>query len=189
MKTFDSFWIGLGVGAVNYYVTTLALWFGHWFSHRWWSPLRDFHVLGHHVLYPNSQSMQTPTFLYAHGRHDSNFALAPWLLLVAFAEFFLFPFWLFAMCLVNSVVTVSLTSYIHLQFHLFDTPLERFGWFRKARTAHTLHHDADRNFMIADHFWDHVFGTYDGTVLDVERPSQHVTTPEVAEELEGGSLP
>ncbi|MEE8636485.1 MAG: hypothetical protein V3T12_10775 [Acidiferrobacterales bacterium] len=175
MTTFDYLWIGLSAGIVNYYVTTLALWFGHWFSHLRWSPLRDFHVLGHHVLYPNSRLIQTLTFLYAHGRHDSNFALAPWLFLIAFAEFFLFPFWLFAACLVHSVVTVGSSSFIHLQFHVFDTPLERFDWFRKARTLHTLHHDADRNFMIADHFWDRVFGTYDDSVRSAEWASPQVT--------------
>jgi sterol desaturase/sphingolipid hydroxylase (fatty acid hydroxylase superfamily) len=53
-----------------------------------------------------------------------------------------------------------MTTYCHLQFHVSASPLKRFAWFCRARSIHAAHHDDDVNFMVADHFWDRVFGTY-----------------------------
>jgi len=145
---------------LNYYLVTFALWFGHWFSHLSWSPLRDFHVLGHHFLYPNSRHALSARFHYSHGKHNSNFAFLPWLSLVAVTEFLLLPPWQFMACIFIAVLIVSAHSFIHLQFHIADSPLLRFRWFQYARDTHFIHHDKDKNFMVADHFWDRAFRTY-----------------------------
>ena len=144
----------------SYYLTTLTLWFGHWFSHRASSPFRAYHVLGHHVLYPDSAHALSEAFRYASGRHDSLYALVPWLLLQQIGLFVLLPGGLFLISLLGAVTVLSMTTYCHLQFHVSKSPLERFGWFRRARRIHEAHHDNDVNFMVADHFWDRVFGTY-----------------------------
>jgi sterol desaturase/sphingolipid hydroxylase (fatty acid hydroxylase superfamily) len=144
----------------SYYVTTLTLWFGHWFSHRASSPLRGFHVLGHHTLYPDSARVLSSAFRYASGRHDSLYALVPWLVLQQVVLFLFLPEWLFLISLLTASAILSLTTYCHLQFHVSASPLERFAWFRRARRVHATHHDDDVNFMVAHHFWDRVFGTY-----------------------------
>jgi len=144
----------------SYYLTTLTLWFGHWFSHRASSPLRGFHVLGHHVLYPDSAHVLSGAFRYASGRRDSLYALVPWLVLQQIGLFILLPNWLFLPSLLIAFAVLSMTTYCHLQFHVSESPLERFGWFCRARSIHAAHHDEDVNFMVADHFWDRVFGTY-----------------------------
>jgi sterol desaturase/sphingolipid hydroxylase (fatty acid hydroxylase superfamily) len=52
-------------------------------------------------------------------------------------------------------------SYVHTHFHLTESWLARFAWFRHAQATHDLHHDRDINFMVFDYFWDRVFGTFE----------------------------
>lgn len=151
---------------VNYYGTTLSIWFGHWFSHLQRSPLRNFHVLGHHVLYPTSRSILSDRFRYGSGKRDSTFAFLPWLILQLIVGYVVLPWWLFLVCFVEIAAITTLVSYIHMQFHLWDSPLGRFDWFLRARTVHAVHHDLDKNFMVADHFWDRRFGTYEDGASD-----------------------
>src|SRR5439155_20835022 len=68
--------------------------------------------------------------------------------------------WRLAVAISEIVVLVVLFNAVHTQFHLLAPGLERRGWFRTARRRHELHHDADENFMVGDHFWDRVFGTF-----------------------------
>ncbi len=143
-----------------YFATTFALWLGHWLSHLEWSPFRIFHVLGHHRLYPNGGKLRTRKFIYSKGIHDSNYALAPWLILVIMGEFVVLPLWLALICFVQSAILIGLFSVIHLQFHLESPFCRRFLWFQRARSRHNLHHFEDVNFMVVDHFWDRVFRTW-----------------------------
>ena len=61
---------------------------------------------------------------------------------------------------VQIAAIIILIGYIHENFHLLRPRLKPFGWFRCARDLHDLHHDGNVNFMVADHFWDRIFGTY-----------------------------
>jgi sterol desaturase/sphingolipid hydroxylase (fatty acid hydroxylase superfamily) len=52
-------------------------------------------------------------------------------------------------------------AYIHKHYHLQHTWLERFGWFRRNRDLHYVHHrNARRNYAVIDFFWDRLFGTF-----------------------------
>ena len=82
-----------GVGsALNYYATTLMIWLGHYLPHRPKSRLRQFHMGGHHTLYPDSQHTRTACFLYGMGGQDSLVPMLPWLILLLSAEWVLLPF-------------------------------------------------------------------------------------------------
>lgn len=144
----------------NYYLTTFSIWFGHWISHVKWSPLRFCHVQGHHRLYPDAQTMRTEAFRFSSGKHDSNIALLPPLLLQTAIAYLCLPHWMFFIYLCETIFVAGLFAYIHIQFHLIESRLEHTHWFRKARRRHEIHHERDMNFMPADHFWDYVFGTY-----------------------------
>ena len=148
------------VFAATYYATTLALWAGHWFSHLPWSSLRTFHLAGHHTLYPDSRHTRSTQFHYGSGRASSIPALLPWLLIEATLAWVLDAGWRLAVAIGEIVVLVVLFNAVHTQFHLLAPGLERRRWFRTARRRHELHHDADVNFMVGDHFWDRVFGTF-----------------------------
>jgi hypothetical protein len=150
----------LALAVVNYYATTFSIWLGHWVSHRQQSPFRDFHVLGHHVLYPTSRDMLSHRFRYGSGRHDSIVALIPWLVLQVAGLALVLPLWLVPGAIVELVAGVALLSYLHVQFHQHGSGLAKFDWFMRARAAHAVHHDRDKNYMVVDHFWDRRFHTY-----------------------------
>lgn len=146
---------------LTYFAVTFALWFGHWAAHLKGSPLQGFHVDGHHRLYDaDTGTTRTKRFVYASGLEDSNVAMLPWLVALAVLAFCILPPWLAAVCVAQEIVLVALYSWIHLQFHLLGSPLERWRWFHRARATHDLHHTAKVNFMIVDHFWDQVMGTW-----------------------------
>jgi sterol desaturase/sphingolipid hydroxylase (fatty acid hydroxylase superfamily) len=144
----------------GYYVTTLAIWAGHWFSHQYYSPPREFHVGGHHALYPHSASSLSARFLYGTGRNDSLFALLPPLLVLGALIAVCTSGWIRWTLLAEAGAVSAASSWMHAQFHIGPTVLRRYRWFQKARQQHWLHHDQDVNFMVADLFWDRVFGTY-----------------------------
>ena len=159
-------WFYLAMLAGNYYLTTFSIWFGHWSSHLRYSPTYDFHVGGHHALYPDSRSSISRTFLYGSGRHDSLFALLPPLVVQAVIIGFLTASWLRWGLWLETAAIATEVSWLHAQFHTGRSVLNRFAWFRQARKVHFAHHDRDVNFMVGDHFWDRVWRTYELTAIE-----------------------
>ena len=145
--------------AANYFLTTLAIWFGHWASHVW-QPLRTSHVLGHHRLYAGAHGLRSERFRYGSGRHDSLIAQVPPHVAQALLLLFALPRPLFVICAIEMVALVAGFTWLHAQFHLTRPRFRRFTWFEDVRRAHDAHHRRDVNFMVADHSWDRVFGTY-----------------------------
>jgi hypothetical protein len=150
----------IAILVANYYFTTLSIWFGHWSSHFRVSPTYEFHVGGHHALYPDSKASISRTFLYGTGRHDSLFALLPALIVQGVVLAVFTHSWVRGGLLLEAALIATGVSWVHAQFHTGRTVLNRFQWFRGARKIHFAHHDRDVNFMVADHFWDHVFQTF-----------------------------
>jgi len=150
----------IGALALGYFLTTLTLWIGHWFSHLPWSPLRGFHVLGHHVLYPIGRRSLRDRFLFASGWHDSVYAFVPWFALEGVVIWTILPWALALVVTAEAGVLVLLFSFVHAQFHVISSPLARSARFARARCRHFLHHDEDVNYAVFDHCWDRVFGTF-----------------------------
>ena len=144
----------------TYGATTLAIWFGHWLPHRPQSWLREFHMGGHHALYADSAHSRGAFFVYGSGKHSSLVPMAPWVAVVAGAHWFFYPPALALGCMLEMSAVIAALTCAHNRFHVEGCGLERFRWFRRARAIHDLHHDADVNFMVVDHFWDRLFGTF-----------------------------
>jgi hypothetical protein len=168
------------VSLANHYLTTLSLWVGHWFSHLDGSPLRVFHLSGHHAFYPHSRAMRSQAFQYGSGTASSIYALLPWLLLQVLAEYTVLPLWMSVMCLLETALIVASLNYLHTQFHLCGPRLEQSRWFLDARARHEYHHDQDINFMVGDHFRDRCFRTYQSG-LDARTEQMPTTTTGPAE--------
>lgn len=145
---------------VNYYVSTLCLWWGHWFAHQAWSPLRNHHVLSHHRLYPDSDHCLSERFHFARGRHDSNKALLPWFAVPIGIMGATLPVLLRWVSLVELLLCTGTVAWLHAQFHVATSPLARWSWFRRARARHWIHHDDGSNHAVGDHLWDRLFGTF-----------------------------
>ncbi len=59
------------------------------------------------------------------------------------------------------LLSFAVQAFVHAQYHLDRTPLDRFGWFRRRRYLHGLHHEQpSRNFGVMDFFWDRLMGTF-----------------------------
>jgi hypothetical protein len=155
----------------NYYVTTFSVWFGHWLAHGPSSPTRRFHIEGHHAIYPSSgHARDTPGAYHGgQGATNSAWALLPWLVVQAGVEALALPTWAFALCLAEMALLLVVINHVHEQFHVARSRLERFRWFLRARAVHDLHHDRPLNLMVADHFWDRVFRTFESPGFDPPR--------------------
>jgi len=156
----DLWVLGVAVATANYFTTTFAIWFAHWFAHLKRSPLASFHVTGHHAFYPDSAHILSERFIYGRGRQSSIYSLLPWLVLQSLLQFLLLPRGAYLIALAGEILLVVLANQIHSAFHIRGSGLERFACFRRARRRHAIHHDRDVNYMVGDHFWDRVFGTF-----------------------------
>jgi hypothetical protein len=146
---------------LNYYAATLMIWVGHYLPHRPNSRLRQFHMGGHHALYPDSSHIRTASFQYGSGRNDSLVPMLPWLIFLASAQWWLFDWPWATLGTLEITLIAAAHSFLHAQFHMLQSPLEGLAWFRRARSIHSLHHDSDVNYMVGDHFWDRIWGTFD----------------------------
>lgn len=145
-----------------YYATTFSVWLGHWLSHRRHSPTRAFHMDGHHTIYPDSQHCRSTGTSYQSGKNGTNsaFALLPTLTGQALLLYLVLPWQWLAVCFGEMCVLLVVLNILHEQFHVDRSFLERYAWFARARASHYMHHDAPLNFMVVDHLWDRLFGTF-----------------------------
>jgi len=135
--------------------TLLHCWLGH---RRLGGALYRNHIKFHHHHYARGR-LVSATYRGAEG-NNTPFFLIP-TVLVGAGMFFLLPLELFlVMTLVGSA-----SFYAHVlldkEYHVEDTRLKRFAWFRRKQQLHFVHHlHADRNFAVIDFFWDKLIGTY-----------------------------
>ena len=64
------------------------------------------------------------------------------------------------------IATLGLSTfahlYLHVQYHLRNTWLKRYQWFKRKQRLHLLHHrDMTRNYAVIEFFWDRVLGTFE----------------------------
>jgi sterol desaturase/sphingolipid hydroxylase (fatty acid hydroxylase superfamily) len=166
--------IGLAVGALvgTYYLTTFSIWLAHWLWHRERGPQRGLHAQGHHRVYPSADRARSGSPIRTPLKYNGLFALLPCLALQELVQYLILPPALWALCLFQTLGIVTAVNYLHAQCHLAGSRLEQFRWFVHARDAHDVHHQTDANYMVGDHFWDRIFGTYGaapGAVLTQRR--------------------
>jgi len=57
--------------------------------------------------------------------------------------------------------SIWMHNYLHKQYHLTNSWLLRFAWFRRKRELHWIHHrDYRTNFGVLHHLWDRLLHTY-----------------------------
>lgn len=70
-------------------------------------------------------------------------------------------FWLGLIILIEMAAVSALNDRLHDAFHIKDTFLKRFDFFRKLRRLHFIHHrDMSSNYGIFSFAWDKVFKTF-----------------------------
>jgi sterol desaturase/sphingolipid hydroxylase (fatty acid hydroxylase superfamily) len=66
---------------------------------------------------------------------------------------------------VVQVVACAASFYAHVffdkEYHIEESRLRRFAWFRRKQELHFMHHRReDSNFAVIHFFWDRILGTY-----------------------------
>lgn len=142
--------------------TLLHCWFGH---RRLGRGLYRNHIKFHHAYYSKGR-LVSAVYRSAEG-NNTPFFLIP-TLLVGGGMFFLLPLRLF---LVTALIGAA-SFYAHVlldkEYHVANSRLERFAWFRRKQQLHFVHHlHADKNFAVIDFFWDRLIGTYQSSETDL----------------------
>jgi sterol desaturase/sphingolipid hydroxylase (fatty acid hydroxylase superfamily) len=124
------------------------------------------HTKFHHTYY-SKDYLVSGRYLSDEG-NNTPFFLIP-VFLVGACVYVLLPFELF----VVQAVTSGLSFYVHVlfdkQYHVEESWLLRFSWFRRKQELHFTHHrHADSNFAVIHFFWDRILGSYRGPNLKTE---------------------
>jgi hypothetical protein len=116
------------------------------------------HINFHHAYY-SKENLVSPTYLKEEG-NNTRFFFIP-ICLVGICTYFVLPIDLF----IVQIIACAVSFYAHLffdkEYHVEESQLRRFGWFRRMQQLHFAHHrHADCNFAVIDFFWDRILGTY-----------------------------
>ena len=115
------------------------------------------HVLGHHGQY-HRNNLQTENFVDLES-HALNYYGIP-IVAVAALAFLVGGTLVMIANLIGVFATFRWHLYLHKQYHLIDSRLERFAWFQKKRRLHFVHHrDARHNFAVVEFWIDSLMGT------------------------------
>ncbi len=116
------------------------------------------HMQFHHVHYSGNHVVSA--HYLDNGDNNTLFFLTPVALVVGLGYCFLrLDFFMV------QLAAMSLSFYGHVyidkQFHVAESWLGRFSWFRRKQQLHFVHHrHANCNFAVIDNFWDQLLGTY-----------------------------
>ncbi len=152
-------WIFLSVAVGTYYLmsvlqTVLHRYYGHTNRIR---KVYSAHALGHHGHY-HRNNLQTENFVDLES-HALNYYGIP-IAVVAALAYLVGGTLVMIANLIGVFVTFRWHLYLHEHYHLIDSPLERFTWFRKKRALHFVHHrDARHNFAVVEFWIDSLMGT------------------------------
>ena len=151
--------IFIAVAAGSYYVMSIVQTILHRdFGHR--NRIRavfSAHAIGHHGQYPK-EKLKTESFV-DHESHALNYYGIP-IVAVAALAWWAGGMLIMSANLVGVLFTFRWHMYLHEHYHLIETPLERFAWFRKKRELHFIHHrDARYNFAVVEFWIDNLIGT------------------------------
>lgn len=135
--------------------TLLHRWFGH---RRLGGPLYRNHIRFHHTYYARGHLASTS--YRGEGGNNTPYFLVPTLLLGG-VLFFVLPSSVFVVMALTSAASFYVHVVLDREYHVENSPLRRFGWFRRKQQLHFVHHlHADANFAVIDFVWDRLLGTY-----------------------------
>ena len=121
-------------------------------------PIYSSHTHGHHSRYARNALLQDSWI--ASERHVLWYFAIPFSM-IGLLVFTLAPLALFVTQLGALACSIAIHILLHRHYHLRGTPLERFGWFRRKRALHFIHHRrVHNNYAIVENWTDKLLGTY-----------------------------
>ena len=116
------------------------------------------HMQFHHAHYSGNHVVSD--HYLDDGDNNTLFFLFPVALVVGLSYLFLRSDFLVVQL---AAMSLSFGGHVYLdkQYHVAESWLGRFSWFRRKQQLHFAHHRyANSNFAVIDYFWDRVLGTY-----------------------------
>jgi sterol desaturase/sphingolipid hydroxylase (fatty acid hydroxylase superfamily) len=122
------------------------------------------HIRFHHTHYAKGHLVSS-TYRGDEGNNTPYFLIPT--IIVAAGVFWVLPFDLFLVVTAASAASFVAHVYLDKQYHIEESSLARFAWFRRKQQLHFVHHlHANNNFAVIDFFWDRVLGTYRNPDMD-----------------------
>jgi sterol desaturase/sphingolipid hydroxylase (fatty acid hydroxylase superfamily) len=116
------------------------------------------HVYCHHALY-SKDHMVSDEYL-PEEKDAAPFFIVP-VGLIGWCGYELLPFDLFLVNAASIVLCFFGFLYLHKHYHLRQSWLGHFRWFRARQQLHFVHHrHASKNYALITPLWDRIFGTY-----------------------------
>lgn len=117
----------------------------------------DAHAIGHHGQY-SADKLQSDEFVDLESTALNYYGIP--IAIIAISTYLVFGLLVMVALLVGTFVTFRWHIHLHEHYHLNETYLERFAWFRKKRRLHFIHHqDAGANFAVVEFWIDRLLGT------------------------------
>lgn len=116
------------------------------------------HIRFHHTYYARDH-LVSPSYRDEEGNNTPYFLIP--ITLAAGTVFFVLPVGLFVVVVAVSALSFYAHVYLDKAYHVQESKLGRFAWFRHMQQLHFVHHlHANSNFAVIDFFWDRLLGTY-----------------------------
>lgn len=116
------------------------------------------HIKFHHTTYARGH-LASATYQGEEGNNTPYFLVPT--CLVGAVLFFVLPLPVFGVMVLTSAASFAAHVVLDRAYHVENSRLQRFAWFRRKRQLHFVHHlHADTNFAVIDFFWDRVLGTF-----------------------------
>jgi len=149
----------LSILATYCFATLIMTCLHYLLGHRWnWCWFAKNHITCHHAHYLRDNL--TSNKYIPDEKNNTPYLMIPVGIIFPFAYLFL-PRDLFLVCLATIIMIFIAHVYLHGHYHLKDTWLNRFAWFRWKQQLHFVHHrNMGTNFGVIEFFWDKLFGTY-----------------------------
>ena len=116
------------------------------------------HIRFHHAIYAKGHLVSAR---YRADRGNSTpYFLIP-TILVAAAMYKILRLDFFLVAVAASAKSFYAHVYCDMGYHVLESRLARFAWFRRKQQLHFVHHlHADGNFAVIDFLWDRLLSTY-----------------------------
>ena len=126
--------------------------------HKVGGKLFTVHTGSHHTIYSGDRMLMDD---YAPEEKSLSAIFVLPAILVTLLAYWALPVRLFIISVITLAISFAVHIYVHAQYHLTNTRLARFQWFRRKQQLHFVHHrDRGANFAVLEFLWDRVMRTY-----------------------------
>jgi hypothetical protein len=116
------------------------------------------HINFHHSYY-SKDHLVSRTYMGNEGNNTPYFFIP--VFLVGGLTYFLLPLDLFVVQSVACAASFYAHVFFDKEYHVEESRLRRFAWFRRKQELHFVHHrHVGCNYAVIDFFWDRLLGTF-----------------------------